>query len=321
MPVYLDDVLTDDEVGLIFTFLETAPLDAAAVGITTTTTTIPAPPPTTTPPPTTSTTTAPGDTAPDNGGATTTTTAPVGPVAREIEAPTAAITVDGDPADWETIPGLDLTLEAIVDRDSPPLDGTVKIAHDESYVYVLFSVVDDFNWSTVDPHFSGSAAVMWAIEQQAGPHMGGDDPTGLPALGMVDMWTWRLECPIGVEQGGAIHGPGTDDPGNDDTCNLDDEWASEPETAQDDLGEGAENSLLGVFSHTNPIENGDGTWYFEIRRPLQTGDPRDAQFTVGQPALLALAYWDPDAGDDGLWGRKDHVQSSDLGWIRVVLTD
>ena len=135
---------------------------------------------------------------------------------------------------------------------------------------------------------------------------------------MVDIWYWRLDCPIGVEQGGAVSGPGTGDPGNDAACNFDDEWATDPETHDDDVGPGAENSLLGVFSHSNPVEDGDGTWYFEMRRPLQTGDPMDAQFVVGETTRLALAYWDPDAGQNG-WGRRNHVQSSNQGWIDVVL--
>ena len=42
-----------------------------------------------------------------------------------------------------------------------------------------------------------------------------------------------------------------------------------------------ENSLLGVWNHTNPVEDGEGSWIFEIRRPLQTGDENDAQLEVG----------------------------------------
>jgi hypothetical protein len=51
-----------------------------------------------------------------------------------------------------------------------------------------------------------------------------------------------------------------------------------------------------------------------------TGDPQDAQFSVDTVARLALAYWNPDAGQSG-WRKKDHVQTSDYGWIEVVLTN
>jgi hypothetical protein len=75
---------------------------------------------------------------------------------------------------------------------------------------------------------------------------------------------------------------------------------------------------MGVFEHTNPVENGDGTWYFEMARPLQTGDAQDAQFVVGSTALLSLAYWDADFSFEG-WDDASHVQSSNQGWIEVTL--
>jgi len=196
----------------------------------------------------------------------------------------------------------------------------VKVAHDGTHIYVLFTVDDDYDWSDVDPHYSGAPAVMWAIEPPAGPHMGGEDPTGLPGLGLVDIWYWRLECPLGVESGGAVSGPGSGDPGEDDECGLDDEYAADPETVEDDSGSGAENSLLGMFGHTVAVNDSEGTWFFEYSRPLQTGDLLDAQFTPGATVRLALAYWDPDAGQNG-WGRRDHVQSSNQGWIDVELAD
>ncbi|HEY5652113.1 MAG TPA: ethylbenzene dehydrogenase-related protein [Acidimicrobiia bacterium] len=254
---------------------------------------------------------------PDGEGSSTTTTV-AAQTDRTLAAPRVdGITVDGSPDDWDGIPMVSFTLEPIIDKTAEPHGATVQVAHDDSYVYVLFTVDDDFEWSDVDPHYSGAPAVMWAIEDAAGPHMGGDDPSGHPALGMVDIWYWRLDCLIGVEAGGAVHGPGSGDPGNDDTCNLDDEWASDPETHEDDLGAGAENSLLGVFGHSNPSNDSPGTWYFEFRRPLSTGDGLDAQFSAGSSARLALAYWDPDSGQNG-WCRQDHVQSSNQGWIEVV---
>lgn len=306
MPAYPDSYLTDDDLGLILVFLESAPGDAASLGVTTTTSTTT----TTVPTPTTTTT------VPTDGDSTTETTAPAERLS--LEAPLATILVDGDPSDWDDIEGVDLVLEPIADRDAEPRASSVKVAHDGSFIYVLFTVEDDFNWSEVDPHFAGAPAVMWPVEPSAGPHMGGDDPSGHPALGMVDIWYWRLECPAGVESGGTVSGPGNGDPGNDDACGFDDEWATDPDTHDDDVGPDAENSLFGVFSHTNPVEDGDGLWYFEMSRPLQTGDPQDAQFTVGESTLLALAYWDPDAGQNG-WGRRDHVQSSNRGWIDVLL--
>ena len=151
---------------------------------------------------------------------------------------------------------------------------------------------------------------------------GTEDGEG-PSLGMVDIWHWELDCDFGVEQGGRVSGPGEGAPaGNDAGCNMDDEYSTDPETREDDGKDGeagADNSLLGVWMHTGyPVAESDGTWYFEMSRPLQTGDAQDAQFTVGGTGLLAMAYWDPDFGVEG-WDDATHVQSSSDGWIKVAL--
>lgn len=244
-----------------------------------------------------------------------------GPALRSISAPVAAITVDGNPADWAAITGLDLTLEGIDGVETPveSKQATIRLAHDDQFVYTLFEVQDDYNWTDADAHLTASPAVMWAVASAAGPHMGPEDRKGTgPSLGMVDIWHWELECAAGAKTGGEVSDPGDGDPGNDAGCNFDDEWATDPETREDDNGTGAENSLLGVWSHTNPTDDGAGTWVFEIRRPLQTGDEGDAQFAVGSPSMMALAYWDADQSAAG-WKDDGHAQSSNEGWIEVTL--
>lgn len=237
---------------------------------------------------------------------------------RTIEAPAATIAVDGDTADWADIAGLEVTLEAIQGQEVEPRAASVKVAHDDQYVYVLFEVNDDYNWDAEDAHLSGSSALMWAIDEGAGEHMGAEEPARNVSLGMVDIWHWELDCPLGEQSGGAVHDPGDGDPGNDGGCNFDDEWATIPDEREDDVGEGAENSLLGVWNHTDATEGAQGTWIFEMQRPLETGDPQDAQFSVGGSSLMAIAYWDPDNSPEG-WDEKQHVQSSNQGWIEVTL--
>jgi hypothetical protein len=262
----------------------------------------------------------------------TTTTAAATPVTtaadagvRSLDAVAAAITVDGDASDWDGVPGLDLTLGPIEGEEQiSDHVASVKVAYDDEFLYLLFTVEDDFNWSADDPHLSAAPSVMWAIDAAAGTGMGSDDPGAVEddnynSLGMVDIWHWELECAIGEDQGGAVTGPGEgNDPGNDSGCNFDDEWSTDPVAREDDNGEGAENSLLGVFSHSNPVADGAGTWIFEIRRPLRTGDPQDAQFAAGDTALMALAYWDADNSPEG-WDDPEHVQSASQGWIEVDL--
>jgi hypothetical protein len=195
----------------------------------------------------------------------------------------------------------------------------VQVAHDDEFVYVLFQVEDDYNWNAEDAHLSGSSAVMWRIDAEAGEHMGSEEPDRETSLGMVDIWHWELECAAGEESGGVAAGPGDGDLGNDSGCAFDDEWATIPEEREDDNSATGENSLLGVWNHTNPVDDGEGTWIFEMRRPLQTGDEHDGQLEVGGPSAgMALAFWDPDFGPDG-WEDDTHVQSANQGWIEVTL--
>jgi hypothetical protein len=240
---------------------------------------------------------------------------------RSLDAPVAAITVDGDPSDWGLIPGIATTLEPIFDREGDNLeskDVTIKMAHDDDFVYTLMMVVDDYDFNADDPHLTASPSWLFPVDT-GGPHMGADDEMGEDSTGMVDIWHWELECLGDVASGGSANPAGDGkDPGNDAGCNFDDEWATDAETREDDNGEGAENSLLGKWTHTNPTNGEPGVWYFEASRPLQTGDAQDAQFAVGEETLLALAYWDADFGPDG-WEDSTHVQSSNQGWINVNL--
>ncbi len=256
----------------------------------------------------------------------TTTTEAVEPaegedLGRSLDAPSAVITVDGDASDWALVPGLATTLEPIVAEEGEPIDNrdiTIKMAHDDENVYALLTVEDDYNWNPDDAKLSAAAALLFPVDT-GGPHMGADDEEGDNSTGMVDIWHWELECAAGVQSGGAVNPSGeAKDPGNDATCNFDDEWATDAETREDDNGAGAENSLLGVWSHSTPTDNSPGVWYFEMSRPLQTGDAQDAQFTVGEQTLLAIAYWDPDFGPDG-WEDDTHVQSANQEWIEVNL--
>lgn len=245
-----------------------------------------------------------------------------------LDAAEATITVDGNNADWAAITGLTVTLKQFeippgVDWDAPgvvdPIDATVKVAVDDSKIYVLFEVTDDYDFDPADHNFSASPNVMFLIDEAAGPHMGAGEDDFETGLGMVDIWHWELDCAAGVMSGGGDAGSG-DDP----DCNLDDEFSTDPEEREDDgggdLNAAAENSLAGVWSHTNSAGGigAAGTWIFEMSRPLQTGDPEDAQFAAGGTAQMALAYFDADEGLEG-WTDTGHVTSADEGWIVVNL--
>lgn len=246
-----------------------------------------------------------------------------------FEAASAPITVDGDTSDWDGIESVSVPLEQIeipegVDWDEPaPLDAidvNLKVATDANNVYVLLEAPDDYDYNPADHNMSAAMAIMFLIDPEAGPHMGTSDDDLELSLGMVDLWHWELDCAAGEMSGGGDPGLG-DDP----DCNLDDEYATEPEEREDD-GDGdianpaAENSLAGVWQHTASASGAgaDGVWIFEMSRPLQTGDPQDAQLASGGTALMALAYFDPDETLEG-WTDTGHLQSAEVGWIEVTL--
>lgn len=240
----------------------------------------------------------------------------------ELTAASAEANIDGDSSDWASIAGLNVTLKQFdipsgsdweFDGEVAPKSAVLKVAADDTNVYVLVEVEDSFDYIADDHKFSPALGVMFAIEQDAGPHMGSGDDDFEEGLGMVDLWHWELDCAAGQVSGGGDPGSG-DDP----DCNMDDEYATDPEEREDDDGDGAENSLAGSWSHSSSTIGADGTWTFEMSRPLNTGDATDAQFASGETVLVALAYWDPKEGPGG-WSDAGHLTSADLGWLEVTL--
>ena len=217
---------------------------------------------------------------------------------------------DGDPAEWASVPALDLAL--------PSLDGTrtvdarLQVDFDDDNIYVLVSIDDDYNRVQGALQASGSLAVQWAIDPAAGPHMGTDGVDIQTSLGLVDLWHWELDCGPDVVSGGVNLTTG----GNDPACNFDDEYATSPFDRHDDA---ADNFLQGAYGHSNLAagEDAAGTWYWEMTRPRATTDAQDADLTGDGPFLVALAYWDADETVDG-WTDSGHLQSATAGWIQVV---
>ena len=55
-----------------------------------------------------------------------------------------------------------------------------------------------------------------------------------------------------------------------------------------------------------------------LAKLLRHAASQDAQFTAGEAARMALAYWDADGGPAG-WEEDGHVQTANQGWIEVTL--
>ena len=244
----------------------------------------------------------------------------------KFDAPSATITVDGDDSDWADIEGATFEMEQIVVPEGSdiefdpvaPKDATLKVASDGTNIYVLVTVDDTFDYVADNHDLSAAMAVMFRIDDPAPAHMGAEEKDLEVSLGMVDIWHWELDCGPGQVSGGkGVTG------GDDPACNLDDEFATTPEDREDDGGgdianPDGENSLTGAWTHTATAPGGDGTWIFEMSRPLSTGDSQDAQLASGGAAFVAIAYWDAKESATG-WSDAGHLQSAEVGWIEVTL--
>lgn len=245
------------------------------------------------------------------------------PVARgNVEVARASIALDGQADDWANVPGAAVPLIAIPEelREDPTAGGdvvvTLKVAFDDANIYLLVLVPDGYDYDPDNLHRSPALAIEWLVDEGAGAAMGALDPDFKDSGGMVDIWHWELDCGPGELSGGVFP------TGNDPGCNLDDEYATLTDEREDD---DRENSLTGSWDHTGRASGigTDGTFVFEIARPLRTDDTQDAQFQIGATAQLGIAYWDGNEGreKDGGWTDAGHVTSADDDWIDVTLTD
>ena len=263
----------------------------------------------------------------------------VGTAAQEpisIDAASAAITIDGDASDWADVPGTALTLEQLDLSLLPPeqagdidfgpiepIEVQFKVANDADNIYMLVEVPTDYDYNVDDHNLSPALAVQAKVVPEASTHMGSEEADLFISTGMVDIWHWELDCGPGELSGGGASAEGRVAGGDDEPCNMDDEYSTTPEMREDDGGgdepnDAAENSLLGSWSHSAADIGGDGTWVFEMARPLSTGDPQDASWEAGGTAELVLAWWDPNETEEG-WTDAGHLTNSYDGWVTVNL--
>lgn len=116
-----------------------------------------------------------------------------------FQAASATIAVDGDVSDWSAIEGATVNLEQLrLENIDPsqaaeikfgpldPVDVTFKVANDTKNLYVLLEVPGDFTYNPADHNLSASVAVMFRVDEPAGPHMGAEEPDIDKSLGIVD---------------------------------------------------------------------------------------------------------------------------------------
>jgi hypothetical protein len=132
----------------------------------------------------------------------------------QITAPKyTGITIDGQIGDWAGVPGTKITMIQPMTPDNRMVNGLeLRVAYDDSNIYVLAIISDDFDYNVTDHHKSAALAVLFAVDEAATPEMGG-------GAGYVDIWHWELDTGPGVVAGFNLLS------GNDPVGNLDDEYA------------------------------------------------------------------------------------------------
>jgi len=227
------------------------------------------------------------------------------------------ITIDGLIGDWDGVPGTKITMIQPMSPDNRMVDGLeLRVAYDDSNIYVLAIITDDFDYNVTHHRNSPALAVLFAVDEAATPEMGG-------GAGYVDIWHWELDTGPGVVAGFNLLS------GNDPVGNLDDEYALSIFDRHDDA---TANELYGSWAHTDMSAVGaDGEWIFEMKRSLTTSDTlkQDAQFVIGETVKVSIAYWDPDeTGEPGVlngWTNAGHYSTCrdpatlDFSWIDVEL--
>ena len=105
------------------------------------------------------------------------------------------ITIDGLIGDWAGVPGTKVTMIQPMSPDNRIVNGVeLRVAYDDSYIYTLVIISDDFDYDPADHRRSAALAVLFAIDEAATPEMGG-------GAGYVDIWHWELDTGPGVVAG------------------------------------------------------------------------------------------------------------------------
>ena len=213
------------------------------------------------------------------------------------------VTVDGKPDEWKDVPQIDVTLESAVEGTSTT-SAHLKAMFSDKDIAFLFIVDDDFDYEDVSKggshHGSGAVALLFVLEGGAdAAFMGGasTDPNNRyrndTSVGTVDIWHFELDW-----------GENTKD-------TVGDMWADMPGNQREDKGT-EPSQISGAWSFvpksgTTKSNGTEGTWYFEMMRPLTTNDNEDVQFEKGQKYFMNMAYWDADFdGEHSGWADEDH---------------
>ncbi|CAN6320231.1 unnamed protein product [Urochloa humidicola] len=255
------------------------------------------------------------------------------------------VTVDGHNDDWDGVEASEFALLPALDPDEDKAYSggkvAVKAVHDGVNVFFMLQVDGAYTYSKGKSSKCPSVALMFQVGDKATYYnMGGckDTPGSCTSKSCrgheVDIMHFEIGNAIPGRLYGGNHIDNAAGNGGDRFGHLVDVYAWNPHCRYlDGVGpkennSNAQNDWHGAWWHSsltihsgfvdddNPYGKQDekGTYYFEFSRPLRTMDQfqQDAQFTIGQPSNMAVAFWYPIDGKE--WGDSEHYSAS-CNWL------
>jgi hypothetical protein len=240
-------------------------------------------------------------------------------------------TLDGDLDDWSAVEGGIVTeIRSIFGLTYDLGEATYKCVHDSEKVYFALEIPGQYRFNSTDDTQCAAIGTMMKIGSKAGFINMGGCPEAMEtgcADGVippecedyvVDLSAhWELST---TEMGVEYTMNATTGSGNDLVANNDDEFGVSPFCRPDDNDSAAGNEWSGSWSHSNPVDGGDGVYRFEISRPLTTASTMsDKQMEVGGTYEFGIAYWDPFETESGWTDAGHFLTGCSAEWIELVI--
>ncbi|GJN08063.1 hypothetical protein PR202_ga25951 [Eleusine coracana subsp. coracana] len=245
------------------------------------------------------------------------------------------ITLDGHNNDWDGVEASEFALLPALDPDEDKAYSGGKVAvkcavqavHDGINVFFMLQVDGAYTYTKGESHKCPSVALMFQVGEKATyNNMGGckdmlGSCTSKSCRGHeVDIMHFSVGNAIPGRLYGGNHIDNSAGNGGDSFGHLVDVYAWNPHCRYLDgigpKGNCAYEIKDCFVDDDSPYGKQDekGTYYFEFSRPLRTMDQfqQDAQFTIGQPSNMAVAFWYPT--DNKAWSNSEHYSAS-CDWL------
>lgn len=240
-------------------------------------------------------------------------------------------TLDADLTEWQSIDGVTTSLQSITGTKYEAGDASLKCMFDNQTIFFAFEIPGAYQYNASVDELCAAIGIMTKVGVSATFYNMGGCPDAMSGCGstgtipdtcvdyVVDIGAhWQLPSTPkqGFEYG--IGKQSVNDEG--ETEGVVDEFAASPYCRLEDKESNGSNDWYGAWKHTNPTEGMDGTYIFELSRPLSTASATtDAQYLAGGAYDVGVAFWDPNESADG-WSDPGHyVTGCANKWIELQL--